>query len=100
MEERGDAPAGARAPACGPAWEGRTGMGSDGLWLGANSGGGRKSGLRYWRVGGGVGSEEGRRIAWQSGPRSPLGSRLAGGRIWRYELEPVGQGTLVRESWD
>jgi hypothetical protein len=23
-----------------------------------------------------------------------------GGRIWRYELEPVEGGTLVRESWD
>jgi hypothetical protein len=22
------------------------------------------------------------------------------GRIWRYELEPVEGGTLVRESWD
>ena len=26
--------------------------------------------------------------------------RLVGGRIWRYELEPVDDGTLVRESWD
>ena len=23
-----------------------------------------------------------------------------GGRIWRYELEPVDGGTRVRESWD
>jgi hypothetical protein len=23
-----------------------------------------------------------------------------GGRIWRYEFEPDGDGTLVRESWD
>ena len=22
------------------------------------------------------------------------------GRVWRYELEPVEGGTLVRESWD
>ncbi|MHB8341160.1 MAG: SRPBCC family protein [Mycobacteriales bacterium] len=46
--------------------------------------------------------EEGRRIAWQSRP--PAGSarwrRLFGGRIWRYELEPVETGTRVRESWD
>ena len=29
------------------------------------------------------------------------GARHAvGGRIWRYELEPVDGGTLVRESWD
>jgi hypothetical protein len=26
--------------------------------------------------------------------------RFVGGRIWRYELEPVEGGTLVRESWD
>jgi hypothetical protein len=25
---------------------------------------------------------------------------VLGGRIWRYELEPVEGGTLVRESWD
>ena len=43
--------------------------------------------------------EDNRRIAWQS--RSPgFGGRFAGGRIWRYELEPVSGGTRVRESWD
>ncbi len=26
--------------------------------------------------------------------------KFVGGRIWRYELEPVDGGTLVRESWD
>jgi hypothetical protein len=26
--------------------------------------------------------------------------KLVGGRIWRYELEPVDGGTRVRESWD
>ena len=26
--------------------------------------------------------------------------RFVAGRIWRYELEPVEGGTLVRESWD
>jgi hypothetical protein len=26
--------------------------------------------------------------------------RFVGGRIWRYELESVEGGTLVRESWD
>ncbi|MGV0850894.1 SRPBCC family protein [Mycolicibacterium phlei] len=42
--------------------------------------------------------EPDRRIAWQT-TMGPLG--LIGGRIWRYELEPVGPGaTLVRESWD
>ncbi|MEJ7636304.1 SRPBCC family protein [Aeromicrobium sp.] len=40
--------------------------------------------------------EQDRRIAWQtSGLKG-----LVGGRIWRYELEPAGDRTLVRESWD
>jgi hypothetical protein len=42
--------------------------------------------------------EEGRRIAWQTWP--PIGKAIAGGRIWRYELEPVDGGTRVRETWD
>jgi uncharacterized protein YndB with AHSA1/START domain len=44
--------------------------------------------------------EENRRIAWQPKPAYPLINRIIGGRIWRYELEPVDGGTLVRESWD
>jgi uncharacterized protein YndB with AHSA1/START domain len=44
--------------------------------------------------------EQDRRIAWQTVPAYPLTDRLAAGRIWRYELEPVEGGTLVRESWD
>ena len=40
--------------------------------------------------------EPDRRIAWQ--PTS-LGG-LVGGRIWRYELTPTEDGTLVRETWD
>lgn len=44
--------------------------------------------------------EEGRRIAWQARPASSLGAKVAGGRIWRYELEPVEGGTRVRETWD
>lgn len=34
--------------------------------------------------------EEGRRIAW----------RHLGGHVWRWELEPVEGGTLVRETFD
>ena len=41
--------------------------------------------------------EADRRIAWQT-RTGPLG--LIGGRIWRYELSPVEDGTLVRETWD
>ena len=44
--------------------------------------------------------EQDRRIAWQTLPDYPFTERLAAGRIWRYELEPVDGGTLVRESWD
>ena len=44
--------------------------------------------------------DDGRRIAWQTRPTSSFQSKLAGGRIWRYELEPADGGTLVRESWD
>jgi uncharacterized protein YndB with AHSA1/START domain len=43
--------------------------------------------------------EENRRIAWQTTAGGPVGS-LLGGRIWRYELEPVEGGTLVTETWD
>jgi uncharacterized protein YndB with AHSA1/START domain len=44
--------------------------------------------------------EKDRRIAWQTLPSYPFVGKLAGGRIWRYELEPVQGGTRVRESWD
>ena len=44
--------------------------------------------------------EQDRRLAWQTLPPYPLVQKVAGGRIWRYELEPVEGGTLVRESWD
>jgi len=44
--------------------------------------------------------EQDRRIAWQTVPAYPLTDKLFAGRIWRYELEPVDGGTLVRESWD
>jgi uncharacterized protein YndB with AHSA1/START domain len=43
--------------------------------------------------------EDDRRIAWQTRGGGRLGQK-AGGRIWRYELEPVDGGTRVRESWD
>jgi hypothetical protein len=43
--------------------------------------------------------EPDRRIAWKTVLSGFLG-RYLGGRIWRYEFEPVEGGTLVRESWD
>jgi len=36
-------------------------------------------------------------IAWQPRPKA---MQKLGGRIWRYQLEPVDGGTRVRESWD
>lgn len=44
--------------------------------------------------------EEDRRIAWQPRPTNAVAARVIGGRIWRYELEPVEGGTRVRETWD
>lgn len=44
--------------------------------------------------------EEGRRIAWQPRPTNAAASKVIGGRIYRYELEPVPGGTQVRETWD
>jgi uncharacterized protein YndB with AHSA1/START domain len=44
--------------------------------------------------------EEGRRIAWQTRPPGRWAQKFVGGRIWRYELEPVDGGTRVRETWD
>jgi len=43
--------------------------------------------------------DERRRIAWAPKPANGRGARFFG-RIWRYELEPVDAGTLVRETWD
>jgi uncharacterized protein YndB with AHSA1/START domain len=43
--------------------------------------------------------EENRLIAWQTLAAGPL-SHFFTGRTWRYELEPVEGGTLVRETWD
>lgn len=42
---------------------------------------------------------ENERIAWRTLAPFPL-TLLFTGRTWRYELEPVEGGTLVRETWD
>ena len=44
--------------------------------------------------------EENRRVAWQPRPTNSVAALAIGGRIWRYELEPVEGGTRVRETWD
>ena len=58
-------------------------------------------GVPYSTVSNVVEYEENRRIAWQTYSTIKWLERFGGGRIWRYELEPVdGGGTLVRETWD
>jgi uncharacterized protein YndB with AHSA1/START domain len=69
------------------------------LALGVTFGMGMKMGIRYSTVNTVVEFEENCRIAWQTGPKGKLEPYVAG-RIWRYELEPRGTRTLVRESWD
>jgi uncharacterized protein YndB with AHSA1/START domain len=72
----------------------------DKLTLGATFGMSMKLGVPYAMKSTVVEYDENRRLAWQT--RAPVGlvDKLAGGRIWRYELEPVEGGTLVKESWD
>ena len=73
---------------------------SEPLKLGSKFGMNMKIGVPYSMVSTVVEYEENRRIAWQPRLGLPLVGRFVGGRIWRYELEPVDGGTLVRESWD
>ncbi len=58
-----------------------------------------QQGVRYGMVNTVTEFEEGRRIAWSPKPANGRGARFVG-RIWRYELETVADGTLVRETWD
>jgi uncharacterized protein YndB with AHSA1/START domain len=69
------------------------------LTLGSSFGMSMKMGLPYSMVSTVVEYEENRRIAWQTHGPTKIG-KYVGGRIWRYELEPVGGGTRVSESWD
>lgn len=73
--------------------------GSQRLALGSRFGMSMKMGVPYSMVSEVIEFDEGRRIAWQTRGPTRLG-RHAGGRIWRYELEPVEGGTRVTESWD
>jgi uncharacterized protein YndB with AHSA1/START domain len=70
--------------------------GSQHLVLGSRFGMSMKMGIPYSMVSTVIELDEPRRIAWQT--RGP--GNLGGGRIWRYELDPVEGGTRVRESWD
>ena len=68
------------------------------LQLGSKFGMKMKLGIPYSMVSTVIEFEPNRRIAWQTWP--PIGAFMGGGRIWRYELEPVDGGTRVRETWD
>lgn len=70
------------------------------LELGAKFGMSMLWGVPYAMVNEVVEFEPNRRIAWQPRPAIAPLRLLVGGRIWRYELEPVPGGTLVRETWD
>ena len=74
--------------------------GSERVALGSKFGMSMKMGIPYSMMNTVIEFEENRRIAWKTAPSSSWGAKLGGGRIWRYELEPVDGGTLVRESWD
>ena len=68
------------------------------LSLGDRFGMSMRMGLPYGTDNQVVELEEPRVIAWQT--RGVGIVRPFGGRIWRYELEPVEGGTVVRETWD
>ena len=70
----------------------------DRLRLGSTFGMSMKQGVSYSTVNEVVEFEEGRRIAWR--PSMKMFNWVSGGRIWRYELEPVDGGTRVTETWD
>jgi len=71
-------------------------QGSQRLRLGSRFGMSMRVKMSYSMVSTVIEFDEPRLIAWQT--RGP--GNLGGGRIWRYELQPVEGGTVVRESWD
>jgi hypothetical protein len=71
----------------------------DRLALGSTFGMSMKLGIPYSMVSTVIEFEDNKCIAWQTRGPGRLGKH-AGGRIWRYELEPVDGGTRVTESWD
>ena len=74
--------------------------GSERLALGSKFGMSMKAGIPYSMMNEVIEFDENRCIAWQTRAPVSWAQKLGGGRIWRYELEPVDGGTLVRESWD
>jgi uncharacterized protein YndB with AHSA1/START domain len=74
--------------------------GSTRLALGSKFGMSMKAGVGYSMESTVIEFDENTRIAWQTRPPNKVAAVFAGGRIWRYELEPVDGGTNVRETWD
>jgi uncharacterized protein YndB with AHSA1/START domain len=70
------------------------------LALGSTFGMGMKLGLPYTTDNEVIAFEDGRCIAWQTTMGLFGRKKLFGGRIWRYDLEPVEGGTKVTETWD
>ena len=69
------------------------------LKLGSRFGMSMKMGIPYAMESRVIEFDEPKRIAWQTTGPTRVG-RHFGGRVWRYELEPVEGGTRVRETWD
>ena len=69
------------------------------LTLGSSFGMAMHVGVPYSMVSTVIEYVQNRRIAWQTRGPTAIG-KFVGGRIWRYELEPVDGGTAVRETWD
>ncbi|MGB2700024.1 MAG: SRPBCC family protein [Candidatus Phosphoribacter baldrii] len=76
-----------------------TSAGSRRLGLGDTFGMSMKLGVPYSTRNVVVEFEPDRLIAWQTLAAAPL-DKVVTGRVWRYELEPVEGGTIVRETWD
>ena len=76
-----------------------TRAGSRHLGLGDAFGMSMKMGVGYSTRNVVIELEPDRLIAWQTLAAAPLDKVLTG-RVWRYELEPVDGGTIVREQWD
>ena len=70
------------------------------LELGSSFGMSMKMGVPYSMTSTVIEFEQDRVLAWQTLPPVTLAAKLAGGRIWKYVLEPVDGGTRVTESWD
>lgn len=69
---------------------------SEPLAMGTKFGMSMHMGANYSTVNEVVEFEANRRIAWKT-----TGFKgLIGGRIWRYELQPTTEGTVVKETWD